>query len=52
MNWKHSGFSLHNSAQIAKDDDGGKENLAQYIMRFDFFLFQIRKRIVGYIQHN
>ena len=28
MNWKHSGFSVHNGLRIAKDDDGGKENLA------------------------
>ena len=28
MNWKHSGFSVHNGVRIAKDDEEGKENLA------------------------
>jgi len=36
MNWQHSGFSVHNGVRIAKDDDGGKQNLAQYIIRNTF----------------
>lgn len=38
MNWKHSGFSVHNGVRIAKDDEEGKENLAQYIIRNTFSL--------------
>ena len=38
MNWKHTGFSVHNGVRIAKDDDVGKENLAQYIIRNTFSL--------------
>jgi len=30
MSWKHTGFSIHNGVSIAKDDDAGKENVAQY----------------------
>ena len=33
MNWRHSGFSVHNKARIAKDDEKGREALAQYIIR-------------------
>ena len=36
MSWKHSGFSVHNSVRIAKDDAGGKENVAQYIIPNSF----------------
>ena len=38
MSWKHSGFSVHNGVKIAKDDDAGKENVAQYIIRNTFSL--------------
>ena len=34
MRWKHTGFSAHNGVRIAKDDDVGKENVAQYIIRY------------------
>ena len=38
MNWRHSGFSVHNKARIAKDDEKGREALAQYIIRNTFSL--------------
>ena len=38
MSWKHTGFSVHNGVRIAKDDDVGKENVAQYIIRNTFSL--------------
>lgn len=38
MNWKHTGFSVHNGVRIAKDNDVGKENVAQYIIRNTFSL--------------
>ncbi len=30
MSWGHSGFSVHNGVRVRRDDDGGKEALAQY----------------------
>ena len=36
MNWRHSGFSVHNKVRIARDDEQGKEALAQYIIRNTF----------------
>ena len=33
MNWKHTGFGVQNGVRIAKDDDVGKENVVQYIIR-------------------
>ena len=41
MNWKHSGFSVHNEAQIAKDDEKGRVSLAQYIVSNTFSLGKI-----------
>ena len=38
MSWKHTGFSVHNGVRIAKDDEEGKENVAQYIIRNTFSL--------------
>ncbi len=38
MNWRHSGFSVHNKAWIAKDDEKGRVALAQYIVRNTFSL--------------
>ena len=38
MSWKHTGFSVHNGVRIARDDEEGKENLAQYIIRNTFSL--------------
>ncbi|MCR4321918.1 MAG: transposase zinc-binding domain-containing protein, partial [Candidatus Brocadiaceae bacterium] len=32
LNWKHSGFSVHNKAWIARDDEKGRVALAQYII--------------------
>ena len=31
--WLHSGFNIHNEVEIKADDDKGKENLAQYIIK-------------------
>jgi len=37
MGWRHmSGFSVHNGVRIARDDEKGKEALAQYIIRNPF----------------
>lgn len=37
MGWRHiSGFSVHNGVRIARDDEEGKEGLAQYISRNPF----------------
>ncbi|MCR4291367.1 MAG: transposase [Candidatus Kuenenia sp.] len=38
MNWRHSGLSVYNKARIAKDDEKGREALAQYIIRNTFSL--------------
>ncbi|MBM2833539.1 MAG: putative transposase [Candidatus Brocadiaceae bacterium] len=38
MNRKHSGFSVHKKARIAKDDEKGRKVLAQYIIRNTFSL--------------
>ena len=31
--WPNSGFNIHNEVEIAADDEKGKENLAQYIIK-------------------
>ena len=31
--WAHSGFNIHNGVEIDADDEKGKENLAQYIIK-------------------
>ena len=36
--WKHSGFSVHNGVKVARDDEKGREALAQYIIRNTFSL--------------
>ena len=36
MSWRHSGFSVHNGVRVRRDDDGGMEALAQYIIRNTF----------------
>jgi len=36
--WRHSGFSVHNKARIARDDEKGRVALAQYIIRNSFSL--------------
>jgi len=33
MGWRHSGFSVHNGVRVRRDDDGGREALAQHIIR-------------------
>jgi hypothetical protein len=38
MKWRHSGFSVHNKARVAKDDEKGRVALAQYIIRNTFSL--------------
>ena len=30
MSWNHTGFSVHNGVRIARDDEEGKQNLAQH----------------------
>ena len=32
MGWRHSGFSVHNGVRVRRNDDGGREALAQYII--------------------
>jgi len=42
MKWRHtSGFSAHNGMRIKRDDEQGKEALAQYIIRSPFSLEKI-----------
>jgi hypothetical protein len=36
MGWRNSGFSVHNGVRVRRDDDGGREALAQYIIRNTF----------------
>jgi hypothetical protein len=31
--WPNSGFNIHNEVEIADDDEKGKENLSQYIIK-------------------
>ena len=45
MNWKHSGFSVHNKARVARDDEKGREALAQYIIRNTFSLEKIQSNL-------
>jgi len=42
MKWRHSGFSIHNGVRIARDDEEGRESLAQYILRNTFSLEKLR----------
>ena len=42
MKWRHtSGFSVDNSVCIARDDENGITNLAQYIIRSPFSIGKI-----------
>jgi len=36
MSSRHSGFSVHNGVRVRRDDDEGREALAQYIIRNTF----------------
>jgi len=36
MGWRHSGFSVYNGVRVRRNDDGGREALAQYIIRNTF----------------
>ena len=36
MGWRHSGFSVHNGVRVRRDDEQGREALAQYIIRNTF----------------
>ena len=37
MGWRHtSSFSVHNRLRISRDDEDGKEGVAQYIIRNPF----------------
>jgi hypothetical protein len=38
MKWRHSGFSIDNGIRIARDDEKGRESVAQYILRNPFSL--------------
>ena len=38
MDWRHSGFSVHNKARAERDDEKGRVALAQYIIRNTFSL--------------
>ena len=42
LNWKNSGFNVHNGVRIEKDDEKGRESIAQYIMRNAFSIDKIR----------
>jgi hypothetical protein len=42
LTWKHnSGFSVHNGVRLARDDENGRESLAQYIIRNPFSVKKI-----------
>jgi ribosomal protein S27E len=42
MKWRHnSGFSVHNGVRLSRDDEAGREALAQYIMRNSFSVKKI-----------
>jgi Putative transposase len=36
LSWRNSGFSIHNQVKIGSQDKGGRESLAQYILRAPF----------------
>jgi len=36
MKWRHSGFSISNGLRIKRDDEKGRESVAQYILRNPF----------------
>ena len=36
IGWRHSGFSVHNGVRVRRDDEQGREALAQYIIRNTF----------------
>ena len=38
MKWRHSGFSINNGLRIKRDDEKGRESVAQYILRNPFSL--------------
>ncbi len=42
MNWRHSGFSIHNGIRLARDNKKGRENLGQYIIRNTFSVEKIK----------
>jgi len=42
MNWRHSGFSIHNGIRVARDNKKGRENLGQYIIRNTFSVEKIK----------
>jgi len=42
LTWRHnSGFSVHNGVRLARDDEAGREALAQYIIRNPFAVSKI-----------
>jgi hypothetical protein len=38
MKWRHSGFNIDNGMRISRDDEKGREPVAQYILRNPFSL--------------
>jgi len=36
MKWRHSGFNIDNGMRISRDDEKGRESVAQYILRNPF----------------
>lgn len=41
MDWRHSGFSVHNVVKIARDDHEARERVVQYIIRNAFSVSDI-----------
>ncbi len=33
LGWRHSGFSIHHQVRIGRQDQPGREKLAEYILR-------------------
>jgi len=42
LGWQHSGFSLHNEVRIGPHDAGGRQAVAEYILRSPFSLEKVR----------
>jgi hypothetical protein len=42
LNWRHSGFSVHNRIHAKADDAEGRQRLARYMIRCPFALEKIR----------
>jgi hypothetical protein len=42
LDWRHSGFSVHNEARIAQDDAAGRMKLTGYMLRAPIALEKMR----------